>query len=294
MRDIDNEIDELFRELKELQNIRESAEIEKKLLIEKEAKERLKKIEEIRKANQLQIDKGKIAYELFMRNLFFDENNAYNAEDLGNYYKLNPSKIKVKKRVSSEEKKKINAEKEAAKLRKKKIDFLNKVLSKRDKFSSLIDFNDNIQWMLTKRLVEVNEIIDYSGKVIAVGKRIEFGAEGYFYVFDNRDNSFNLFKYDFENKTLQHRFSTNSEEELKAEIEKEDPGSRYGFKYRYYQAQNKINVVEPSKEEIKEELERKHKEEMEEFDRLFGTTEETKPNNTQDSIDDEFEKLFGS
>jgi hypothetical protein len=33
---------------------------------------------------------------------------------------------------------------------------------------------------------------------------------------------------------------------------------------------------------------------MEEFDRLFGTAEEVKPNNNQESIDDEFEKLFGS
>jgi hypothetical protein len=292
MADLNNIVDDAFEEMKKFERDKELFEIEQKRIKQELLNKRLEEIDEIRKANEIQIEKGRIAEDLFYGNLVNGEKNEYNEEDLKRHNRLNPVIIKSKKVMTKEEKDKLKEEKAALKLRKKKIEFLNKILYRRDKLSSLIDFNDDLEWMLTQRLVKVNEIVDYSGNVIAVGKRIEFGAEGYFYVFDNRDNSFTLFKYDFENKTLQQRCSTNSEDELKAEIEKEDPVSRYGFKYRFYPVKSKVKVEQPSKEEIKEELERKHKEEMEEFDRLFGTAEEAKADKIQDSIDDEFEKLF--
>jgi hypothetical protein len=294
MGDINDEIDKTINELKEFQKNEELKKIEKLRMEEEEDKERNRKLEVFRKEEEADKQKAILANKLSMENLFEDKDHEINNEDLKRYDRLNPLKFKTKKVLSSEGKKKVKADKEAQKIKQIKIDSLSNILRKRDKFCTLIEYNDDMQLMLTERMVTVNEIVDYSGKVIAAGKRIEFGIGGYFYVFDNRDMSYTMYNYKNESKDLTRIISLNSEHELIAEIEKMDPGRRYGFKYRYFPPQVKSTVVVKTKEEIKEELERNHKEEMEEFDRLFGTAEEVKPNNNQESIDDEFEKLFGS
>ena len=117
------------------------------------------------------------------------------------------------------------------KKKKIKLKELNRVLNNHCLLGSIVSFDDELGWMKTMISYTRFEILDYKGKLISKGDKLEIGLGGFHYVYDEMSKLYTLYSYETDTNIKRKLFETKSLQQLEDNIEKVDPGRRLGFKF---------------------------------------------------------------
>lgn len=92
---------------------------------------------------------------------------------------------------------------------------------------------DDLECMQVSSTRHYQFLVDKNGKVLLSGDWIHYGEKGFMYVHDTFRKICTLYHYDRETGDLESLLSRDSELELLKELEKIDPGKKFGFRHFY-------------------------------------------------------------
>ena len=92
---------------------------------------------------------------------------------------------------------------------------------------------DDLECMQVSSTRHYQFLVDKNGKVLLSGDWIHYGEKGFMYVHDTFRKIYTLYHYDRETGDLESLLSRDSELELLKELEKIDPGKKFGFRNSY-------------------------------------------------------------
>ena len=92
---------------------------------------------------------------------------------------------------------------------------------------------DDLECMQVSSTRHYQFLVDKNGKVLLSGDWIHYGEKGFMYVHDTFRKIYTLYHYDRETGDLESLLSRDSELELLKELEKIDPGKKFGFRHFY-------------------------------------------------------------
>ena len=92
---------------------------------------------------------------------------------------------------------------------------------------------DDLECMQVSSTRHYQFLVDKNGKVLLSGDWIHYGEKGFIYVKDTFRKICTLYHYDRETCVLESLLSRDSELELLKELEKIDPGKKFGFRHFY-------------------------------------------------------------